>query len=138
MKGFQVAPGKSQCNFPVPLQCLMHCTAELEGHLLSHPAVLDTCVVGIPDEYRGEVPLAYVALEPDYAARVKKDRKEGERIMADIIKVRVSPSFDCLQLRDGLRSMLQITRLVISVLKAVLSSWMLFPRIHRASSYGVY
>ncbi|KIY63031.1 phenylacetyl-CoA ligase [Cylindrobasidium torrendii FP15055 ss-10] len=42
VRGFQVAP------------------AELEGHLLTHPAVADVCVVGIPDEYSGEIPLAFV------------------------------------------------------------------------------
>ncbi|TFK36900.1 amp dependent CoA ligase [Crucibulum laeve] len=47
VKGFQVAP------------------AELEGHLLLHPAVIDACVVGIPDEYSGELPLAYVVLNPE-------------------------------------------------------------------------
>lgn len=36
--GFQVAP------------------AELEGFLLSHPAVQDVCVIGIPDDKRGEAP----------------------------------------------------------------------------------
>ena len=30
--------------------------AELEGHLLRHPDVADACVVGIPDEYCGELP----------------------------------------------------------------------------------
>lgn len=34
VKGFQVAP------------------AELEGCLLDHPDVSNTCVVGVPDEYR--------------------------------------------------------------------------------------
>ena len=30
--------------------------AELEGHLVSHPDVQDVCVIGIPDERRGEAP----------------------------------------------------------------------------------
>lgn len=34
--------------------------AELEGHLLGHPAIDDVCVIGIPDEYSGEVARAYV------------------------------------------------------------------------------
>jgi 4-coumarate--CoA ligase len=49
-KGFQVAP------------------AELEGVLLSHPAVADAAVVGLPDEEAGEVPVAYVVLKPDQHA----------------------------------------------------------------------
>jgi acyl-coenzyme A synthetase/AMP-(fatty) acid ligase len=31
---------------------------------MTHPAVRDAAVVGMPDEDYGEVPLAYVALEP--------------------------------------------------------------------------
>ncbi|HYN68538.1 MAG TPA: AMP-binding protein [Ornithinibacter sp.] len=44
--GFQVAP------------------AELEGLLLTHPAVADAAVIGRPDDARGEVPVAYVVLRP--------------------------------------------------------------------------
>jgi 4-coumarate--CoA ligase len=49
-KGFQVAP------------------AELEGILLTHPAVADAAVVGIPDDEAGEVPVGYVVLKPDQSA----------------------------------------------------------------------
>jgi 4-coumarate--CoA ligase len=45
-KGFQVPP------------------AELEAVLLTHPAVADAAVVGIPDEEAGEIPVAYVVLRP--------------------------------------------------------------------------
>ena len=72
VRGFQVAP------------------AELEGHLLDHPAVADVCVVGVPDEYSGEIPLAFVVLDEKAAKRVQKDPKEGERIKASIIKVRAT------------------------------------------------
>jgi acyl-CoA synthetase (AMP-forming)/AMP-acid ligase II len=41
-KGYQVAP------------------AELEGLLLTHPAIADATVIGIPDEEAGEVPKAFV------------------------------------------------------------------------------
>ena len=44
-KGFQVPP------------------AELEAILLTHPAVADAAVVGIPDEEVGEIPAAYVVLQ---------------------------------------------------------------------------
>jgi 4-coumarate--CoA ligase len=46
-KGFQVAP------------------AELEGLLLTHPAVADAAVVPLPDDEAGEVPKAFVVLKPD-------------------------------------------------------------------------
>ena len=45
-KGFQVPP------------------AELEALLLTHPAVADAAVVGIPDEEAGEIPVAHVVLRP--------------------------------------------------------------------------
>ena len=46
-KGFQVAP------------------AELEGLLLTHPAVADAAVVPLPDDEAGEIPKAFVVLKPD-------------------------------------------------------------------------
>ena len=49
-KGFQVAP------------------AELEALILSHPAVADVAVVGIPDDEAGELPKAFVTLKPDAEA----------------------------------------------------------------------
>ena len=44
-KGFQVPP------------------AELEALLLTHPAVADAAVVGLPDDEAGEIPVAYVVLK---------------------------------------------------------------------------
>lgn len=52
VKGHQVAP------------------AELEAHLLTHPAVNDTAVIQVPDEAAGEVPKAFVVRT---AAYEKKD-----------------------------------------------------------------
>ena len=34
--------------------------AELEALLLTHPAVADSGVIGVPDEVSGEIPRAYV------------------------------------------------------------------------------
>ena len=69
VRGFQVAP------------------AELEGHLLKHPAVSDTCVVGVPDEYSGEVPLAFVVLHSEVAKRVAASPVEAQKVKEDIVKV---------------------------------------------------
>lgn len=69
MKGFQVTP------------------AELEGHLLLHPDVADSCVVSIPDDYSGELPLAYVVLRPDVATRIEGDPKATRQLKQVIFKV---------------------------------------------------
>ncbi|KAG8214731.1 hypothetical protein J3R82DRAFT_9819 [Butyriboletus roseoflavus] len=68
VRGFQVAP------------------AELEGCILDHPDVSDTCVVGVPDEYSGELPLAFVVLRSDAVSRMGGDPGAAERIKASIMK----------------------------------------------------
>ena len=60
--------------------------AELEGHLLTHPGVGDVCVVGVPDEFSGELPLAFVVPSGGAAARLAGG--EEARVRADIMKVR--------------------------------------------------
>ena len=69
VRGFQVAP------------------AELEGHLLSHPDVSDVCVVPIPDDFSGELPLAYIVLHPPAAVRAASSTAEADAIKADLSKV---------------------------------------------------
>ncbi|KAE9400526.1 phenylacetyl-CoA ligase [Gymnopus androsaceus JB14] len=68
VRGFQVAP------------------AELEGHLLLHPAVADVCVVGIPDEYSGELPLAYVVVDSKLLPTIAKDPSAGVKLKQEIAK----------------------------------------------------
>ncbi|KXJ88360.1 phenylacetyl-ligase [Microdochium bolleyi] len=51
VKGHQVAP------------------AELEAHLLTHPAVSDCAVIDTPDERAGEVPKAFVVKTPAYESK---------------------------------------------------------------------
>jgi acyl-CoA synthetase (AMP-forming)/AMP-acid ligase II len=68
VRGFQVAP------------------AELEGCILDHRDVADTCVVPILDDYSGEVPLAFVVLRAPAADRVRKDSREADKVKASIIK----------------------------------------------------
>jgi len=40
----------------------------IEEALMHHPAVEETNVIGVPDEYRGEAPVAYVKLKPGQSA----------------------------------------------------------------------
>ncbi len=40
----------------------------IEEALYAHPAVAEVCVIGIPDEYRGQAPKAFVALKAGAAA----------------------------------------------------------------------
>ena len=68
VRGFQVAP------------------AELEGHLLDHPAVADACVVPVPDEYSGEVPLAFVVPAPAVRAQIAADPAHADRVKAELAK----------------------------------------------------
>ena len=39
--------------------------AELESLLLTHPAVVDAAVIGIPDDRDGELPRAFIKLRPN-------------------------------------------------------------------------
>lgn len=41
---------------------------EVEGVLLQHPAVAECGVVGVPDNERGQVVMAYIALKPNFVA----------------------------------------------------------------------
>jgi long-chain acyl-CoA synthetase len=43
---------------------------EVENVIYEHPAVLETAVVGIPHEYRGETVKAFVALKPGFQGKV--------------------------------------------------------------------
>ena len=42
--------------------------SEVENALLRHEAVKEVLVIGVPDDYRGEAPRAYVVLNPDHGA----------------------------------------------------------------------
>ncbi|KAK0504084.1 phenylacetyl-CoA ligase [Armillaria luteobubalina] len=80
VRGFQVAP------------------AELEGCILDHPDVSDACVVGIPDEYSGEVPLAFVVLTEEARSKVLE---RGSQIKNSIIKHVASNKVNYKHLKGG-------------------------------------
>ncbi|XP_048001968.1 4-coumarate--CoA ligase 1-like [Leguminivora glycinivorella] len=100
-KGYQVAP------------------AELEAVLLQHPAVRDAGVVGIPDSRAGELPRAFVVLQPGATATAEdlktfvaeklsnpKHLRGGVRFVAEIPK---NPSGKIL--RRELRKLAQQSKL---------------------------
>ncbi|TFK91586.1 phenylacetyl-CoA ligase [Polyporus arcularius HHB13444] len=60
--------------------------SELEGYLLSHESVADAAVIGIPDDYAGELPIAFVVLKPDVAAHVTRDVEGAKQIREELYK----------------------------------------------------
>ncbi|KAJ7705707.1 phenylacetyl-CoA ligase [Mycena metata] len=70
VRGFQVAP------------------AEIEDHLMAHPFVADACVVPFPDEYSGEIPLAFIV--PSASARKLLEDGEDEVTIRKEIQKHVS------------------------------------------------
>lgn len=85
VRGFQGMHNREQCRLLSNI--LSVAPAELEGHLLQHPDVGDACVVGVPDEYSGEIPLAFIVPSHEAQERLKKNPKEEESIKAAITKV---------------------------------------------------
>ncbi|KAF8911373.1 amp dependent CoA ligase [Mucidula mucida] len=58
--------------------------AELEGHILEHPCVADTAVIGVESEYSGELPFAFVVLKDKAAQSCRENAKFAGIIKADI------------------------------------------------------
>ena len=56
-------------NPPTPSSSVLQVPpAELEGLLLTHPAVEDAGVIGVPDQEAGELPRAYIVLKSNITA----------------------------------------------------------------------
>ncbi|KAJ7104347.1 phenylacetyl-CoA ligase [Mycena belliarum] len=68
VKGHQVAP------------------AELEGHLLGHKDVTDAAVIGVPDTFAGELPLAFIVLRPRVAVAVNNDAQLRSKVEKNIFE----------------------------------------------------
>lgn len=95
VKGFQVAP------------------SELEGHLLNHPDVVDVAVVGKPDEYAGELPMAFVVLHESTKAKLADNVIGSAALKAVLSKVTLvlwmemygtyEPRIACLRSQESLQ-----------------------------------
>ncbi len=70
-KGFQVPP------------------AELEALIVTHPAVADVAVIGIPDVEAGELPKAFVVLKPDHSATAEDIQEFVAGHVAGYKKIRI-------------------------------------------------
>ncbi|KAG5651177.1 hypothetical protein H0H81_009584 [Sphagnurus paluster] len=68
VRGFQVSP------------------TEIESCLLSHSDIVDCCVTGVPDDYSGELPLAYVVLTPGAKEKYQCSHEAATRVKSSIIK----------------------------------------------------
>ncbi len=47
--------------------------SDVENIMSKHPAILEVAVVGVPDDYRGESPKAFVALKENYRGKVTEE-----------------------------------------------------------------
>ena len=57
--------------------------SEVESVLFTHPAVMEACVIGVPDSYRGEAVKAFVVLKPDANATVDDLKAHCARDLAE-------------------------------------------------------
>ncbi|KAI0657463.1 hypothetical protein C8Q70DRAFT_919178, partial [Cubamyces menziesii] len=72
VRGFQVPP------------------AEIEGHLLDYHDVGNVCVVGILNEYNGELPFAFVVPGTTAQARIDANPAAAEDVCKTIMMMKVS------------------------------------------------
>ena len=121
VRGFQVAP------------------AELEGHLLDHPYVSDVCVVGVPDEFSGEVPMAFVVPSSKARELAKAGPKGVLEAKKAICKVSSVPGQVLLNV-DHLTcqtcSTFRTPRLRTNISQEESNSWTVFRRIRVGSFCG--
>ena len=45
------------------------------------------CIVGIPDEYSGEIPLAYIVVDPKLQPKIMNDPLAAAKLKQELIKV---------------------------------------------------
>lgn len=67
--------------------------AELQGHILKHPYVSEVAVIGKPDQWSGEVPVAFITLTGPGLQVAEKDPEQVKTAIKDHVKaskVRIS------------------------------------------------
>lgn len=85
-RGFQVPPaGKLNYNFHATIMApsSLSLISEIEAILLTHPKIKDCGVVGKPDEFAGELPMAFV---------VKDDPNLTENEIVEYVSEKTSPA----------------------------------------------
>lgn len=61
-------------------------TAEIENAFITHPAVAESGVIGIPDEMKGEVIMAFVVLKPGH-----KETENLKQVLKDHVRRELGP-----------------------------------------------
>lgn len=100
--------------------------AELEGHLLEHPDVLDCCVIPIPDEFSGEIPKAFIVPSKEVQDHLDNlDLEAVDKLKTTLIQVcatHLPSTFEFFSVRKEAKhfcSMLQIIKLGTSTWREV-------------------
>jgi long-chain acyl-CoA synthetase len=57
--------------------------SEVESVLFTHPAVMEACVIGVPDAYRGEAVKAFLVLKPGVTASIDEIKAHCEKDLAE-------------------------------------------------------
>jgi len=73
-------------------------SCEVENAIMSHPAVLEACVVAVPNEEWGERPLALIVF------------RDGKQASADELKAHIAPRFPKWWLPDGFVAVQEIPK----------------------------
>ena len=63
--------------------------AELEGLLITHPAIVDVAVIGVPDEAAGELPKAFVTLAPGASVTLEEVQEFVGRHLVSYKQIRL-------------------------------------------------
>ncbi len=55
---------------------------EVEGYLVQYPKVLQAIVIGVPDKVKGQIPKAYIILEPGESCTIEEIQEFSKKSMA--------------------------------------------------------